>query len=340
MTPSDAWRHLAPLVSPVPSAPEGMSAEAWAAAVDLASGHGLSPLLYHSLRARDRLGLAPGGLADRLRDAHTEAVARHDVLARAALDGVSALANRIPTVILKGPALAHTVYPSPHLRHYDDIDLLVHRANLDRARDILLDRGFQEAMPGARSHLPPMARITDDGHQLWFEVHWSIAIRGRLPEPREPRLWETVRPAEIWGREFLILAPEVMALHAANQCFYALTTGTLHLRHLVDTAYLLRSQPFDVAALRELADECGGGSLVAAVAALSGGDERLPVSPRVRRALGLLENQQDTLLGAGAPWTSRFGLWMALLLLLDRTEHRLSWSFGASRRSAKRMLGR
>ena len=61
--------------------------------------------------------------------AHAEALLRAHVLAQvaSALRGAS-----LPALLVKGAALALTVYPSPASRPMQDIDLLVHRADRDR----------------------------------------------------------------------------------------------------------------------------------------------------------------------------------------------------------------
>lgn len=50
----------------------------------------------------------------------------------------------IPVVLLKGPALADTVYPDPALRAYGDIDVLIHEADLPETSAILRNRGYAE----------------------------------------------------------------------------------------------------------------------------------------------------------------------------------------------------
>jgi|GEM_PF-3113641 hypothetical protein len=53
--------------------------------------------------------------------------------------------NKINTscIVLKGPALAHSLYPHPALRQSGDLDLLVLPPNMPAARKILEDLGYQ-----------------------------------------------------------------------------------------------------------------------------------------------------------------------------------------------------
>lgn len=58
----------------------------------------------------------------------------------------------IPVVVLKGPALAETIYPDPALRVYGDIDVLIHESDLRQASDILRHRGYIEDHEDEKPH--------------------------------------------------------------------------------------------------------------------------------------------------------------------------------------------
>lgn len=49
----------------------------------------------------------------------------------------------IPSILLKGPAVAARYYPRPELRPYGDIDLLVRDADEERTHELLEARGFE-----------------------------------------------------------------------------------------------------------------------------------------------------------------------------------------------------
>lgn len=49
----------------------------------------------------------------------------------------------IPYLVLKGPILAHTVYPEPAMRTMLDLDLLLHDADLERAMKALEEIGYR-----------------------------------------------------------------------------------------------------------------------------------------------------------------------------------------------------
>src|ERR1700746_3766744 len=55
----------------------------------------------------------------------------------------------IPTILLKGTALAETVYDNPVLRHCHDIDLLIRDQDMSRAVSLLPSIEFKEIDPQA-----------------------------------------------------------------------------------------------------------------------------------------------------------------------------------------------
>jgi hypothetical protein len=83
--------------------------------------------------------------------------------------------ENIPTVLLKGAALLTTLYQDPALRPMDDLDLLIHEEDLEKAHHLFINVGYlltgREYWPwwrkfgGGRSYLR--------GGVL-FELHWNL----------------------------------------------------------------------------------------------------------------------------------------------------------------------
>jgi len=112
----------------------------------------------------------------------------------------------IPLILLKGPVLAYTAYPEPHLRTYHDIDALIQPHDLPRARDLLEQQGY-EFYEEYRSNLADSNRAgynflkkhTDSWLEVLIELHTA-------PHPSEigtrfdvAALWEHAQPLEILG---------------------------------------------------------------------------------------------------------------------------------------------
>jgi hypothetical protein len=87
-------------------------------------------------------------LLERHRDAMLQVLGleRHLVTLSAALEEAG-----VEMVLLKGSALAHTVYPDPSWRPFADLDFLVRGQDFQRAIEVLADRGFTRALPEPRA---------------------------------------------------------------------------------------------------------------------------------------------------------------------------------------------
>ena len=70
----------------------------------------------------------------------------------------------IPVISFKGPALALTAYGDLTLREFHDLDLLVHPADVPRARDVLLRTGYTLWTP-----------VLGDSEQALFALQQSPA---------------------------------------------------------------------------------------------------------------------------------------------------------------------
>ena len=129
--------------------------------------------------------------------------------------------HRMEFLVLRGVALAATVYPQPFLRHCHDLDLLVPPSGADAAADCLAKAGF---IPG----LPPPG---SDEESRWM-VHPSGFPVGIHVRPFRLRPWNRDIP---WvkdcpahpfaGQEFHTLDPAQML---AVVCIHAVTVGSVH----------------------------------------------------------------------------------------------------------------
>ena len=103
----------------------------------------IGPLLQFALTRTGEIGRCPARLQGHLRrSAHAAAAAclvQDAELARL----VSALIeHRVTPFLLKGAALAHTLYPNPALRVREDTDILLRNEELMRAREALQALGY------------------------------------------------------------------------------------------------------------------------------------------------------------------------------------------------------
>lgn len=136
-------RAGAPPNNTIPPTAPTVAAPEWELLVPLARRHGLSGLLYKSIQA-----VEPSDVPPTILTALHENYLNGRLLQRLAYEELSALLDafaraEIPVIVLKGAALAKTIYADAALRPFGDLDLLVHANDFARAADILRARDFQ-----------------------------------------------------------------------------------------------------------------------------------------------------------------------------------------------------
>jgi Uncharacterised nucleotidyltransferase len=122
----------------------------------------------------------------------------------------------IPAIVLKGPALARTIYPAGQIRPYVDLDLLVNQEQEAAAAATLAAAGFepfpQDPEKSARTGLTSSAQASF--HQVFFggngraplELHADPLQLGLRPRCESGR-WQRARPIPGLGAA-LMLCPE------------------------------------------------------------------------------------------------------------------------------------
>jgi hypothetical protein len=126
----------------------------------------------------------PPEVLDRLRN-DVQVSVRHNLLLTAELVALLELCAEagIPALPYKGPALAAAVYDNLALRQFGDLDLLVHRADVPRARALLAARGYVPLLP-LPAHRQAAALgseydeefVSADG-RVHLELHWELVPR-------------------------------------------------------------------------------------------------------------------------------------------------------------------
>ena len=146
-----------------------------------------------------------------LKQLHRETWTRNQHLFAATAPAVEALERTaIPTLLLKGTALALTVYPGPGLRPMADVDVLVPERLAAPARRVLAEAGWHPSLPEPErrlAHLHAQEFVREvDGVPGALDLHWRALWEGREPEG-DDAWWESAEPLRAGGFESRILAP-------------------------------------------------------------------------------------------------------------------------------------
>jgi hypothetical protein len=207
--------------------------------------YSLAPLVYSSLK---ELGIdkeLTSSVAEKLRStsrrSHAVGIYRalklQEILAAFSREGIS-------VVLLKGAALAITVYRSVGLRPMFDVDLLVRSNQLERAAGILRNLGYvsDESYATAdwyKRHHHHLVPFVASDRSISIELHHHILSPRAEVEVPPDTFWQHAHPVSLGSESALVPAPEHLlisvCLHTAlSQCFERT------LRDIVDVAEILR----------------------------------------------------------------------------------------------------
>jgi hypothetical protein len=147
--------------------------------LDICEGEELYGLVHHRLSQSPYAGEWPVMIQDVIsRVARREAAEEllHAVEVRAVLDTLAAAG--IPVVLLKGTALAYTVYPLPACRPRSDTDLLVLPEDVSAARAVLASLDYRATVycDDLFSQFE-MQKVDKYGVLHVFDFHWKISTQ-------------------------------------------------------------------------------------------------------------------------------------------------------------------
>ena len=193
----------------------------------------------------------------------------------------------IGSIVLKGPAVANTVYPDPAWRPFGDLDLLVEASDLAPAVELLEAQGFVRRLPEPRAgfdarfgkgvELRNATRIDVDLHRTLALGSFGVWLDTRV-------LFERTDVFALGGRAFRKLDAEALLLHAALHA----TLGSRNPRLLAlrDVAQISESARPDWEAVGELGRSWHAQVVVAAALRAASSQLRWPIPPEAEPLLG------------------------------------------------------
>lgn len=233
----------------------------WDLVCETACAHGVLPLVYTRL-SKTAGDLVPPADMARMKEIHS-ANGRRNLLFCTELFGIlrALAANGIVALPVKGPILAETAYGDIALRMFADLDILVRRCDIVRARELLLERGFLATHAFTarqeKAHLARTCEFTfekpDRGYHL--DLHWRFAA---------DYLAAALDAEAAFGRrvERLVLGRPVQSMADEDTLLFLCLHGTFHLWEklglVCDVAsFMERCGGFDWAPLTERAAAAG-----------------------------------------------------------------------------------
>ncbi len=132
----------------------------------------------------------------------------------------------IQAIPYKGPILAETVYGNLSLRAFVDLDLLVRKGDVLRARELLAANGYQSQFQLAESQEEAFLNyqcehvLFNPDRDLMVEIQWRIVPNYFSFRFDYESLWQRLEPAIFCARQIATLSPEdtllVLCVHGTK----------------------------------------------------------------------------------------------------------------------------
>lgn len=191
----------------------------WNGLLETAEKCRATPLLYDRL-FKSEVTTIPAQVCDKLKRSVITNTARNARLVQALADAMEALSNaKVYALPYKGPVLAIQAYDNPSLRVYDDLDIIVHKGDFRKAKEILVNIGYREIhkLPQKlenscfRPKKPYTLQSKDNTH--------NIDLADRLTNNFLPfeisanNLWENTRSLTIDGHNIKTMSTECLIVY-------------------------------------------------------------------------------------------------------------------------------
>jgi hypothetical protein len=172
----------------------------WKLVLEQAIRQQVFPLVWHNIQ-RQKISGVPPQVAAEFQDFFRLNALRDELMSRELARLLNTLhVAGIPVIPLKGPALAQSLFGDSNLRACSDLDLLIPRAKLAAAVELLGPYGYQSGVP--RWVLD--SSLLDHGIQLALhrsagavdyvvEFHWSLFQNAALETHGLRSIWEVPR---------------------------------------------------------------------------------------------------------------------------------------------------
>jgi hypothetical protein len=238
----------------------------WALLLRKAHWHGLLPLLSKHLTATCPNAIPPHVQVELKKMGHDIAL-RNLGLAAELLKLLQAFSSSgIPVIPFKGPIVALSLYENLALRQFIDLDLLIRREDILKARKVLLDRG-----------LLPQFELTEKEELIYFDfrsehsyaspdkkldidLHCALTPRHFSRTLDLDRYWDRLRPVRLGDTPVLTFSHQdlvlLLCIHGAKDMWERLIL-------VADIAQLLRAGgQMDWPAIFKEAEAVGGSRML------------------------------------------------------------------------------
>jgi hypothetical protein len=201
----------------------------WRELFKSARNHRVVPLLNRALTANSK-DLVPGDVLEDLRMANLLNAMRNLMLAKELIHIIESMEDQGVSVIpFKGPVLALLAYGDLSLRQFDDLDILISPANIEKADQLLICLGYEEEkQQGSISKAQKAAMLKYQHHhhfhsphsKIHIEAHWTLSPELYSFHQDTANLWNRAELVDLENRKIRGLSAEdtlvLISDHAAR----------------------------------------------------------------------------------------------------------------------------
>ena len=231
----------------------------WDAALAALRHHRLAPQAFAHANSQSFKGF-PATVSKALNTLHAANVARQASMREALEKAVLALGQHdIPPICLRGPAMAELLYSPPSARHFEDLELIVPKSGMQRARTVLSGLGYYPLAELPRSLQRKVLNaggeclLKQPNQDFVLDLSWCVAPRYFKFEPID------------WNKELVELTLEGEGIRTLNAeeyalllCAYGTQNMWTRLCWVADVAALVERETLDWGRVVSLAQASGG----------------------------------------------------------------------------------
>lgn len=213
----------------------------WDYLLTKANHHCLIPLLYQHLSSVDPSAIPEPDMLRLQRD--NEGNTKTSLFLTGELIKILACLEEegVRAIPFKGPTLAIRAYGDVGLRQFGDLDILVHKRDVSRVKELLVGRGFEPRPELTNAQQAAQLRFDcacnfDNRQGVVLDVHWDIVERYLSFDIKAGRLWDQLEPVKINGKQLLTLSTEDLLLVL---CLHGFTHRWERLGWICDVASLI-----------------------------------------------------------------------------------------------------
>jgi hypothetical protein len=214
----------------------------WDKLLAMAAAHGVRPMLYRFLTASGN-----SAIPDRV-IATLQVFTQHNLNRNLGLTGeLIRLLRRfdergLDVIPYKGPTLAALAYGDLWLREFADLDLLIARADFEKAQELLMAEGYQPEILLNGGRAKTFARACnvmafwDPVKEISVELHWELSPKYLPFSPDFERLRQRMVPSHPGGQRIMTLSQEDLLVYL---CAHGAKHVWERLSWIVDVASLI-----------------------------------------------------------------------------------------------------